>query len=917
MKKIYFKFFLFLILLCTSLNAYTDNLVDLKYYLFEKSLSFSNNSDLYWLYDNLDIVKEGINDYELKNISKSDVSYRVSSITNIDFITDITGNIFQNKNTITAIKNVLLSINIALENGNLINASYYTGLFAGAYFDLALWSKIVEQEYYNDLSLTHKQIFENILFKIDYESEFFNNNISNMITLIRGLPDRNIDELFSYLLTILFYGKEREFDISYSVSDYFNNLPDFNPFLLNSELSLEDLNDEYINNISKLFNISVNYLYKLFNEFPKPDTAPAAEIRNLNVIEKNKEVVLFWDRSPDYSKLVEQLLYINRGKGWEEPLSLSPAETKFTITDLINEKQYFFKITAMRPENNESNGMIISAIPLDISAPKQISDFNALSGNRKVYLSWKPSTDTKITFQNIYISENGQEYTFLDDVLPDVNNYTVDNLQNLVEYSFKITTIDKVPNESKGVVANAIPEDTVPPEPVTDLILHPVSERIIASWTPSINSENDAVRQIIKLFLNDEELLLLEFDNVELSTYEFTKLKNDLEYTVMIYVVDDADNVSDIVKDKAVPTALKEMFVKHTGNDIPFNINQFIVKNHINIPNKSFAYLDFNNDGRTDIVMINEHNNLILLQGIDGLNYTNVSIDKQIDGQIRANSIKTADLNHNGWTDIIIATSGFWEEPVKVYMNRNGNYFEKAEEELNLNIYGENNFITLFDFDNNGLLDIYFSFSIDNRLKGHPNNVLMVQQNDNTFLNQTPENLAIGLNSLFAVAADFNLNGKTDIYVSNENGLNKLFFNVSNNFIDKTADYNLNDKSGIPIVFDYNNDGDYDLFIYDTFNNEHVFYENQLNTHRFIKFDIMDNYEKYIGSRFILKKAGEEEVLKIEHISYSDILYRPRVFSVIFGLKDPDIKYDVEILPVASEKFNYLNLEAGAIIKLF
>lgn len=899
-------------------NNYSYDLTEFKFYLFNKSLSFSEIPHLLWIQDYLDYVKLGISDYESSEISRDKVSYTLNDLLDVDFKTNITRTNFQDENIINILNDVINSIDIALQNGNLPNAAYYIGFFTGAFFDISNWAKIVNTEFFNEIDQNTLNFFNSILSDIDYESDFFKSKFDSFFTYDKALFYSGMENSLLYFIKIIFQGEEREHQITYTIRDYFNNLPDFNEFLYrDNNVTFEDLNDEYISNLAKTYNISTNHFFHVINHFSKPDTKPAAEIRNLNVIEKDEEVVLYWRRSPDYNKLVEQLLYINRGRGWEEPLTLSPSETRFNIGGLINEKQYFFKITTMRPENNESNGVIISATPRDTKPPLPISNLNASAGNRQVKLNWRPSRDRKVTFQHLYISEDNEKYEKYDKLSPEVNSYLIDKLNNLTKYYFKITTIDKVPNESEGVIAYAVPEDTVPPEPVSNLVLHPQSERIKAVWKPSPNTEGDAEYQIIILYKNDVVHEKIKIDDVTLSSYEFTGLKNDISYSVSIVVLDDAMNESKEVIASAMPTAVEELFVRYTGNDIPFDVERYVLQNKINIPNKTFVYLDYNNNGRTDIILVNEQNSLVLLENIDGLNYTNVSQQRRLSGQSRVNSIVTADLNNNGWTDIIVATSGFWEETVKVFMNNKGEYFQEKSEQLNLNIPGENTFITLFDINNDGFQDIYLSFAEDARMKGMPNNMLFLNSGNGKFTRLNNHNLSLGLNTNYAVSADFNMNGYCDIYISNQNGLNRFFVNRGNNtFIDKTEAYKFNDKSGVPVVIDYDNDGDYDLLIFDTENYNHVFYENQTNTHRFIKFDIINNFEKFIGAKFVLKEAGTDKIISIKHISYSDIPYRPSVHSVIFALENTDIAYDIEIIPVALDVFNYLNIEPGRIIKL-
>ncbi|HPQ18443.1 MAG TPA: hypothetical protein PKX90_04110, partial [bacterium] len=66
MKKIIFIFSFFLII---KLSIFSADLTELKFYLFNKSISYGDTEKYYWLNNNLEIVKKAINDYERRLIT--------------------------------------------------------------------------------------------------------------------------------------------------------------------------------------------------------------------------------------------------------------------------------------------------------------------------------------------------------------------------------------------------------------------------------------------------------------------------------------------------------------------------------------------------------------------------------------------------------------------------------------------------------------------------------------------------------------------------------------------------------------------------------------------------------------------------------------------------------------------------------
>ncbi|HOL47551.1 MAG TPA: hypothetical protein PK189_05150 [bacterium] len=925
MKKIIFIFSFFLII---KLSIFSADLTELKFYLFNKSISYGDTEKYYWLNNNLEIVKKAINDYERRLITANFIS---DDLKNRIFTTKFNVNFddknfdinFEDNNCVNVFPILNYHIIRALDYGNIEKAVYITGLFSALFFDLTLWTRTIDKNAFYKATKNRINNFENIFsdFSNYLNSKFFIEKFDVKIKYDKIFTNWSDISLLPELMKDYLYQKINNKNFNKETVDaLINYLPEFEELIYaDKKISLSDLPDTYINSLCSVFNNATNYLYEILYNLPLPDTSPPMDVLNFRAIPEDGAVALNWNFSPDKHKITEQLLYVNRGIGYEIPIKIPVDVNSFRVKGLVNEKKYFFKLVVKKTDELVSAGAVASAVPQDVLAPEKVKKVEAIAGNEKVILKWLPVSDKDIKFIRIYKGENINDFKLLTELEPSINYFEIHNLQNKKEYFFKITTIDEVPNESIGEIVNAIPQDTTAPEPITNLQMMIQSEKLTLSWTPSKNSEKDAIAQIVNLYSENTLLKTIKLP-VEQSTYVFENLKNDKLYEVEIYVVDEANNKSEIKRISGKPNAELTLFKKYSSNEIPFDINQHIKKITISFNNKLFAQFDYNNDAISDLIILSDNYDLIFYEGQDEINYLNKSKEKNIAGQSRTNFITIADLNNDNYNDIILSTSGFWEEPIKILLNNKSEKFEESAKELNLDILGECKYATILDVNNDNLPDIYFSFADDKRLKGTSENRLFIQNANNKFIDISQNSLTnCKLNTNYAVSADFNLDGFDDLFISNDNGTNILYINGKNNvFIDKTKDFEMNQIGGIPIVFDYQDDGDYDLLLfYPDDYSKNIFFENQLNTFRYIKIVITDNYEKYVGSKIVLKQSGSDKIIKTLFVSNSSLIYIPNLFSFIFAINKSDALYNIEVYPVSSEKYFYSNVKAGSTIKLF
>jgi hypothetical protein len=159
--------------------------------------------------------------------------------------------------------------------------------------------------------------------------------------------------------------------------------------------------------------------------------------------------------------------------------------------------------------------------------------------------------------------------------------------------------------------------------------------------------------------------------------------------------------------------------------------------------------------------------------------------------------------------------SGFQERAKEAGIAFHMNFLPKEQgERFRINLYDHGSGLAVGDYDNDGREDIYF-------LNQHGTNALYRNRGDGTFEDVTAKaGVALGDRvSVGATFADYDNDGREDIYFLNEHGTNALYRNRGDGtFEDVTSKAGLSHvgHSQTPVFFDYDNDGDLDLYVTNT-----------------------------------------------------------------------------------------------------
>jgi len=189
-------------------------------------------------------------------------------------------------------------------------------------------------------------------------------------------------------------------------------------------------------------------------------------------------------------------------------------------------------------------------------------------------------------------------------------------------------------------------------------------------------------------------------------------------------------------------------------------------------------------------------------------------------------AVAIGDFDNDGWEDIYVGSKF---APNALYRNNGDMSFTDVAAEAGVADQGFTNAAIWLDFDNDGDLDL----ATGNGFGGSnpvPNR-FYVNQGDGTFVDMAE---AYGMNSTLMCrslhAADFDNDGFTDLYVVNINNVNHFYKNDGGtgftNVYQQTGTLDTGVGMG-SIFFDYDNDGDQDLYLTHDANQTNKLYRNQ------------------------------------------------------------------------------------------
>jgi hypothetical protein len=218
------------------------------------------------------------------------------------------------------------------------------------------------------------------------------------------------------------------------------------------------------------------------------------------------------------------------------------------------------------------------------------------------------------------------------------------------------------------------------------------------------------------------------------------------------------------------------------------------------------AFLDFNNDGRMDLYLVNSGPteffrpdkpiSSALYRNDGGGRFKNVTAEAGVPGGLYGLGVAAADFDNDGDSDLYVTGHG----RSLLYRNKGDGTFEELGESAGVAIHGHTTSAVWFDFDNDGWLDLFVcsfvrytpddwtrcgknaegrSFYCIPKVFEPTASFLFRNRGDGTFSlasKGTDIERSRG-KALGVVASDVNNDGRTDLFVANDTVQNFLFLN--------------------------------------------------------------------------------------------------------------------------------------------
>lgn len=251
------------------------------------------------------------------------------------------------------------------------------------------------------------------------------------------------------------------------------------------------------------------------------------------------------------------------------------------------------------------------------------------------------------------------------------------------------------------------------------------------------------------------------------------------------------------------------------------------------------AVADVDGDGKLDIYFVNQWGTNQLARGLGNGRFEDITATAGVGLAGRIGSAAGfADIDNDGDPDLFVTSIRYGNT---LFENLGGGKFKDISKEAGLDYVGHSAGMVFFDFDRDGLLDLFvcnvgkftteekgrggFYLTVDEAFAGHTHpdrieySILYRNLGENKFKDVSQElNLRDASWSGDASIVDINQDGYPDLYVLNMQGDDHFYLNLQGKrFEDRTSTYFPKTPWGAMGLkfFDFNNDGQPDLYIVD------------------------------------------------------------------------------------------------------
>ncbi|MEL6253576.1 MAG: FG-GAP-like repeat-containing protein [Bacteroidota bacterium] len=239
----------------------------------------------------------------------------------------------------------------------------------------------------------------------------------------------------------------------------------------------------------------------------------------------------------------------------------------------------------------------------------------------------------------------------------------------------------------------------------------------------------------------------------------------------------------------------------------------------------SASFVDYDNDGYLDIFatdLFETRFNQLFHNDQDGTfsTATGAPINREVSPTLNG---VWGDYDNDGLLDLFVAN--MWGNNNTLYHNDGNGKFTVASTGLISADGGNSQSGSWVDFDNDRDLDLFVSNASDQE------DFLYVNDGDGTFTKNTSSIISTEAgHTMGSVWGDFDNDGDQDLYVVHDNGnTNSLFYNYGSGGFNKviTSDPATDTENSVsPMISDFDNDGDIDIFVTNRNGETNVLYVN-------------------------------------------------------------------------------------------
>jgi hypothetical protein len=232
------------------------------------------------------------------------------------------------------------------------------------------------------------------------------------------------------------------------------------------------------------------------------------------------------------------------------------------------------------------------------------------------------------------------------------------------------------------------------------------------------------------------------------------------------------------------------------------------------MPGRGLAVGDFNNDGFVDVMVGNWLSSIILYKNT-GTGFIDYTTNAGVNFLGYGGSMNWFDYNNDGKLDLLFANDGM--PPRYKYFFKNNDLSTFTNVAMNIGLTDSSSTLTVAtaDYDNDGDLDVFLGTQ---SYPGSSFTSILYRNNGNgTFTEVTA---ASGITTNYytwgAEWGDYNNDGYPDLFLANTTGLFQLYKNNGNGtFTDVASTVGINEGGSAYSCawFDYDNDGDLDLYV--------------------------------------------------------------------------------------------------------